>query len=67
MKTTERLTNGTFAALAARIAAVASQWAGDALMPLQDFEGRVYPATAERFADEIRTRLDRIVELANAK
>ncbi len=61
------LTAGVFAALAARIAAVAAQWSADALMPLREFDALVPLDTAERFAAEIRARLDRILEYARAK
>lgn len=64
LERTERLSHGVFAALAARIAQVAAQWSADALLPMQEFEKPVSRATAETFADEIRVRLNRIVESA---
>ncbi len=65
--TTEGISTSDFVVLAARIAQVAATWAADAMALPEDLGQPMRVATVEQFADEIRVRINRIVERANAK
>jgi hypothetical protein len=64
------LTNNTFTALAAEIAAKASRWAGDAARTMEagaPQSGVVAEKTAEKFCSEIEAHLDLVRRLARTK
>ncbi len=61
------LSQGDFAALAARIAQVAAQWSADALLPMREYDKTMDPGAVERFAEDILSRVYRLRERAYAK
>jgi hypothetical protein len=61
------LSQGEFAALAARIAQVAAQWSADALLPMKEYDKPMDPRAVERFAEDVLARVYRLRERAYAK
>jgi hypothetical protein len=64
-QTTEGIPVSDFVMLAARIAQVAAAWAADTMTLPEDLSKMMDATAVDRFAEEIRVRVNRIVDRAH--